>query len=397
MKSLHDVWALRLEKYTKEVQNYLKFIFTGHIAVVLLFALGAAGYAYSDWVQSVPESFPGAWICAVIFALLLAYSPPVTLLKRADSVYFLPLESRLDELFNPALKWTFFSQLYLPVFAFIVALPLLNALYGLPSSLLIGLPIFLLLLKWWNVQTEFAFGRAYGGAHVWRDRLLRFATVLFFIYFYITGNLLVAVLFLFVVILYGKWTKRQAIGKAFPYEHFISLEEGRMSRFYHFANYFTDVPHLSGKVRRRAWLDWVYKPLKKGPQSAHAYLVWRTWIRSDELLYLWIRLTAILLVAAWFIPFMWAVLVFAGALAFASTIQIWQSMNREQHFRMDQLFPLSAWSRGTAVKQLISRVQVLQAILVGGLLAATGNWLTGLLASVLILVVSFGTLVMAKK
>ena len=42
--------------------------------------------------------------------------------------------------------------------------------------------------------------------------------------------------------------------KPFPYDHFISLEQNRMMRFYRFANYFTDVPHLKGSVSRRAGL-----------------------------------------------------------------------------------------------------------------------------------------------
>src|SRR5690606_667050 len=123
MKSLHDVWSRRLQKYTLEVQNYLKYIFTGHIAVVLLFSLGAAGFAYSEWIQNIPPEFPGALVLAIIFGLLLAFSPPSTLLKEADSVYFLPLESKLDEFLKPALKWSFFSQLYLPVIVFVVSLP----------------------------------------------------------------------------------------------------------------------------------------------------------------------------------------------------------------------------------------------------------------------------------
>ena len=33
---------------------------------------------------------------------------------------------------------------------------------------------------------------------------------------------------------------------AFPFDHFIEVEQSRMMRFYRFANYFTDVPHITG-------------------------------------------------------------------------------------------------------------------------------------------------------
>lgn len=397
MKNLHDIWSKRLHKYTVEVQNYLKFIVTGHIAVVMLFALGAAGFAYSEWIQDVPPAFPGAFLLAVIFAFLLALSPPSTLLKEADMVYFLPLESKLDAFLKPALKWSFLSQLYLPVIVFVVSLPMVNALYGLSSSFLIGFPILLLLIKWWNVQTEFAFRKQGAGEQVWLDRLVRFLLVGLFVYFYIENLLVVAVLILFVIIFYGKWIARKAVGKPFAYEHFIGLEENRMLRFYQFANYFTDVPHLKGKIKARTWLNWSYGWIQSGPQNAHLYLVCRTFIRSDELFYLWVRLTVIIMVGAWFIPFQIGVALFAGALAFATAIQIWQGLTHTQHFRMDNLFPLTQFSRQGAVWKLIIGLQSLQSLAVAGVLVILGEPVTALLTFVIILAVSFVTVTVLKN
>ncbi len=397
MKNLHEVWSKRLQKYIVEVQNYMRFIVTGHIAIVMLFAIGAAGYAYSEWVQDVPEGFPGAWLMAVVFAALLAYSPPSTLLKEADMVYFLPLESKMDSYLKPALKWSFVSQIYLPVIAFIVSLPMVNALYGLPSSLLIGLPIMLLLLKWWSINTEFSFRKAKSGHNVWVDRLFRFALVLLFVYFYVIGQMLVAILLLFGIIVYGRWAKQQASGKPFPYEHFIALEENRMLRFYQFANLFTDVPHLKGKIKERRWLNGLYRFIKTGPRYAHYYLVWRTFIRSDELFYLWVRLTVISMAGAWLIPFPLAAGIFSAALAFASAIQIWQGLNQTHYFRMDNLFPLSKFSRRQAVGKLVLVVQTLQALLVAATTAAAGQIVFAGFMLAIVLGVSVITLLFLKK
>ena len=108
-----------------EFQKYMKYVFTGHLAIVLVFTIGAGGYAYSEWLKEVPADFPAALITAVIIGAALAFSPPVTLLKPADTVYFLPLETKLDTVFKTALRWSIFSQLPLPFILYIVALPLL--------------------------------------------------------------------------------------------------------------------------------------------------------------------------------------------------------------------------------------------------------------------------------
>ena len=397
MKNLHDVWSKRLHSYTLEVQNYFKYIFTGHIAVVMLFAIGAAGYAYSDWVQNVPQDFPAAWLLAGIFGILLAYSPPSTLLKEADMVYFLPLEKKLDEFLKPSRRWTFFSQLYLPVIAFIVSLPMVNAIYGLDSSYLIGFPLLLLIIKWWNVQTEFAYRKAFSGFRVWLDRLVRFALVAAFTYIYVDNLVLIAGLILFAMILYGKWVQNRAAGLPFPYEHFVRLEENRMLRFYQFANYFTDVPQIKGKIKPRSWLNWIYKLIGKKPKDAHYFLVWRTFIRSDELFYLWVRLTLLSMAGAWLIPFTIAAAIFAGALAFATAIQLWQGLNQTQHFRMDNLFPLSAFTRQQAVKKLIFIVQGLQAVLVGAVLVFNGAYVTAAIVLAVILFVSAATIIFSAN
>lgn len=397
MKNLHDVWSKRLHKYTVEVQNYLKYIFTGHIAVVLLFALGAAGYAYSDWVQNVPADFPAAWILALVFGVIFAFSPPSTLLKEADMVYFLPLESKLDEFLKPALRWSFLSQLYLPVIAFIVSLPMVNAVYGLETSYLIGFPLLLLIIKWWNIQMEFAYRKAFAGNRAWLDRLARFVLTAAFTYLYVQNLILFAAFFLFFMIVYGKWVQHRAAGLPFPYEHFVRLEENRMLRFYQFANYFTDVPQIKGKIKARRWLNWLYKLVGKQPKDAHYYLVWRTFIRSDELFYLWIRLTVLSIAGALLIPFTIAAAVFAGALAFATAIQLWQGLNQTQHFRMDNLFPLSEFSRQQAVWKLIAILQVSQSVLAAAAVLFTGAYLTAGILFVIILVVSMATLAFAKK
>lgn len=397
MKNLHEVWDKRLRRYSVEVQNYLKFIVTGHIAVVMLFAIGAAGYAYSEWVQAVPPDFPAAWLMAVIFGSLLAYSPPVTLLKEADSVYLLPLESRLDEYLKPALRWTYVSQLYLPIVAFIVSLPLINALYGLPSSYLVGFPILLLLVKWWNVRSEFHWRKSAGGHKVWLERAVRFLLVAGFAWSYIEAHLIIAAVFLFAMIFYGRWVERGAAGKAFPYGHFIELEENRMLRFYQFANYFTDVPHLKGKVRERRWLNPVYRVIKSNAANAHLYLVSRTFIRSDELFFLWVRLTLIIMAGAWLIPFQMAIALFAGALAFASSIQLWQGLNQSQHFRMDQLFPLSTHSREKAVWKWVINVQLIQAAAVFIVLVIAGQLVTAIIVLLVIGIVSLATLAGARR
>lgn len=96
MKNLRDVWSSRFMHYISEVQKYMQFVFTGHIALVLVFLVGAGGYQYSEWLKIVESDFPAEGLIALIIGVLLAFSRPTTLLREPDQVYLLPLESKMS-------------------------------------------------------------------------------------------------------------------------------------------------------------------------------------------------------------------------------------------------------------------------------------------------------------
>lgn len=363
MNSLRDIWTTRFQHYMVEQQRYLKYVFTGHLAIVILFVIGAGGYSYSEWLKVVPETFPAALLVSVIVGLLLTTGGPVTLLKEADIVYFLPLETKLMEYLQRSLSWTVTSQIFLVLIVGIVAVPLLNTVEGTRGLSLLIFFVAIFVLKWWNVHNDFSFRWMNEGHGVWGDRLIRFllsAAVLYFLL--IDAWLLLALIALPTIFYAYVWISRR--GKnPFPFEHFIKVEQNRMLRFYRFANYFTDVPHLRGSIRRRGWLNFLYSFISFGQSNTQTYLVLRTFIRTDETFYLWIRLTFLSALGAIFIPIPIVAVIFSGALAFAASLQLKIALGAETTFRMDMLYPISDSARRKAVLKVVRAAQWLLAII----------------------------------
>jgi ABC-2 type transport system permease protein len=364
MNSLQDVWRIRFLYYVNELQKYLKYVFSGHLVIVFVFVLGAGGYQYSEWLKIAPSDFPAIWLVSGILGLLLAYSPPTTLIREPDQVYLLPLESSLMGYMKKALNWTFWSQIFIVLLPFLVSIPLLSQVGRVEPVTLAMVFISMFLLKYWNVRVEFAFRWANEGHGVWGDRVIRaLISVLFLLAVFTMIPLYFALLMLPIIFYYYVWVK-QLKGQPFPYEHFVKLEQNRMLRFYRFANYFTDVPHISGSIRRRVWLDWVYRVVPYGRASSQEFLLFRTFIRTDDTFYLWLRLTGIATIGAIFIGIPFVVMIFVGALAFASALQLKQALSSSNEFRMDMLFPIGEKARGLAVNKVVRIVQVVQAIIV---------------------------------
>lgn len=365
MKNLRDVWSSRFMHYIGEVQKYMQFIFTGHIAIVLVFLIGAGGYQYSEWLKVVQTDFPAEIIIALIVGILLAFSRPTTLLREPDQVYLLPLESKMSQYFSKALAWTYWSQVWIVAIVYVVCIPLLKAVTELTTIDIWTIFLLVIVLKYISVQGEFNYRYSERGNMVWVDRLIRAIVFAAAIYLGLHAQLLLAVVVTVISVIYIIVFRKKSIGEPVPYEHFVKLEQNRMMSFYRFANYFTDVPHLHGSIRRRSWMDWLYKFVPYGKGNAQKYLVFRTFVRTDDHFYLWLRLTAISAIIAAFVDIPVVTWIASGALSFATTIQLKQALLSSGEFRMDMLYPLPDNARQLAVKQIVRLAMITQAIIVG--------------------------------
>ncbi len=388
MNDLKSIWGKRFYHYMREVQKYMQYIFTGHLAIVLVFAIGAVGYAYSEWLKEISTDFPAAILAAVVIGGALVFSAPVTLLKPADLVFFLPLEKHLPHYVKRALRWSLFSQIPLPIILYIVALPLLSTTNTASTTVLLWLVAFIVVLKWIFVETEFSVHFARSGQGIWRDRCVRFIIAASFIYLWLSPYLYFIVIPAIVLGVYTAYWYKQKEQKPFPYEHFIALEQNRMMRFYRFANYFTDVPHLKGAVSRRRWLSFFMQRPKFGETVSQSFLIKRTFIRTDDTFWLWVRLTVISMVGTYFISIPVAILILVGALAFASSLQLIYALRSSDEFRMDMLFPEPQVFREQAIRQVVRAVQWIQAglVFIVGIIAFGLSPTVGLLLVVMVIV-----------
>lgn len=398
MNSMREIWGNRFVHYMTELQKYMKFVFTGHLAIVLLFTIGAGGYAYSEWLKEVPTNFPSALLTALIIGLALSFCSPVTLLQPADIVFFLPMEKKLEEYLKKALRYSLISQLPIPFILFVIAVPLLAATNVADKPQFYLTAIVILLVKWLYVESEYHYRHANEGAGIWKDRLIRFILAALLLYVTLAGYPVLIPVFGLLMAIYFLFWKKRSSAKPFPYEHFIMLEQNRMMRFYRFANYFTDVPHLKGSVSRRAWLGFLMRPAKFDHSSPQKYLLRRTLIRTDDTFWLWVRLTALSIAGVVLIPFPIVVYIFSGALAFATSIQLVHALRAGDAFRMDNLFPESADTRAPAIRKTVSAVQYIQAlaVLLSGFIAI-GISVTPVIVTLIILLVSEVTIRLSNK
>lgn len=348
MLKLNSLYGERFQSYFIELQKYMQYILSGHIAVVLLFTLGAAGYSYSEWLKVPHPDFPVIFVASLALSLLIVPNQPALLLRHADQYYLLPMAESLPSYIRPALRYSVFVVALRSVVALIALFPMLSRVGEVESSMLWSLVILVLVMAYWNVHTKYAATVAFVVPPL-IDLCIRFIVLFALFYSFLSESYAVAVVFGFVGILYA-WFMKKESRKPYPFDRMIAYEQQRMQRFYQFANYFTEVPHLRSKISRRAWLDGVLSN-----RTLNRFLFTRSFVRKDELFYTWLRL-ALLMIFAPLLSFSLLSTVFVVVFTFAISLQLYQGLLYNQLFRMDMLYPQVKESREAATIQLTRKV-----------------------------------------
>ena len=294
MKPINTLWTERIRANNQEIRKYLRYMLNDHLLFVLIFGIGGGAFYYQKWVAQLDESFPVGWMMALILGTALTISPVQTLLKEADQVFLIPLETKMKSYFQKGIWTSFFKQSYVLLILLAILMPIYVQVKGEGFQTFFYLFVPLLLLKIWNLFIhwfmlkfqEIEYGRL--------DYIVRFllnVICLFFIIesasFWLIGFMGIICILLFV---YFSATSGK---KLIKWDKLIKLEEQRMMTFYRIANLFTDVPKLKGAVKRRKWLDFLLQLIPYSQKNSYQFLYARTFIRNTEYFGLYVRLTFI--------------------------------------------------------------------------------------------------------
>lgn len=359
----------RVASYYAEVRKYTRYMFNDHLLFVLVFALGAILYYYSGWVKTIDETYPVPLLMAAVLAIVLVWSPVYTYIKRPDTVYLLPLEEEMKTYLQKAVWTSFAAQIYVLVALLAFSIPMYAAVKQTGfGSFFIFLAV-LLAAKLWNLFCRLEALNLPSNEKRIIDLAVRLLQNFVLLYAVFSGYMAIAGLAVLFMLLWLFHMGRQG-NRPLKWELLADLEEKRLADFYRIANMFTDVPHLRGTVKRRAWLD----GLLPGPQSGtHTYLLFRTFVRMNEYFGLYIRLTIIAALIILFSGTMAVQLIAALLFLYLTGFQIMPIAVRHDHIIWPRLYPAGNGEKKAAVQKLLMRIMLVQSILFAGLSIINGT------------------------
>ncbi|WP_163654430.1 ABC transporter permease [Listeria sp. PSOL-1] len=358
----NELWKKRYSHYTDELVKYLRYMFNDHLLLVLLIGIGALIFYYADWVKTLKPGFPGIPLMVVLLTVAICAGQIVTLLKRADSVYLIVQEKGMAPYFRKAQVASFWLQSYSFVIILGAAMPMYTAITGYSYSRFFGLLVALILIKCWNVGFSFQALKLDNSDTAW----LYFRVILsaLLIYLVLAFHLLWTIPITIVVLLvsYAAILQRTK-DVTLRFELLIVKEEARMNRFYRLVNLFTDVPHLKGTVKRRAYLDFLYKPIPYAKRKTFAFLWSRTFVRTNEYIGLYVRLTVICAILIIFIQGLYLNLLFSLLFLYLTGFQFIPMLKHFDGQLMMKLYPVEPKIERRSFVHFIRILLVGQAVL----------------------------------
>ncbi|WP_059350484.1 ABC transporter permease [Bacillus coahuilensis] len=384
------LWEKRFQAYFIEIQKYLRYMFNDHLLFVMIFAVGGGAYTYSEWIKTIPESYPGILVLAVVLSFFSTWTPFYTLLKEADKVYLLPMESRLNDYFKKSMRLSFLFPTIIQLMALLVFMPIYVRVTGEGFSAFLYLGVILMVLRLWNMFIKWSILKTQESSPEFFDTLIRYILNALTIYVMFQPSLtLIHVLILLVILgSYGITMVTSSKSKLLKWERLIAIEEQRMLRFYRVANLFTDVPHLKGQVKRRNWLSFCYQFVPYNREQSYSYLFSRSLIRSDEYFGLCVRLTLIgACLIVWndipVLQFFFSVL-----FLYLTGFQLIPLVEKNKWMIWNLIYPFPKQKMIPSFVRLVQFILFFQSIVFFFLLIILGDYSTGLLMGALNIIFS---------
>ncbi|WP_147533120.1 ABC transporter permease [Bacillus marasmi] len=374
------LWKDRFSQFTKELGRYLRYIFNGHLVVVLLFLLGTGAYYYDLFVETLTLDFPAALIMALVLGLFLTLSPIYTFLLDADKIFLLPLETKLGSYFKKSIAVSFVFQLYILVMILALFMPMYVQVHQGSFKSFFTFLLLLAIMKLWNLFSRWQIQYHVSEQLHALDSIVRFVLNGLFVYFMLIEEpLWMTVMLALMIGLYVYW-RRETRNRGLKWEQLIDLEEKRLTSFYRIANLFTDVPKLKDQVKRRRGLDWMLNWISLRQENTYLFLYMSAFVRAGDYLGLVFRLTIIGGIALWLVKFGIGQVLIVLIFLYLTGFQLLPLANHHQNKLWVMMYPVAESLKYKAFQQLLLAILLFETVILFLVLLVSGAYLYGSIA-----------------
>lgn len=360
-----DLFKSRLQRHLREMAKYLRLVFNDFFVFALMFLLGGLGYGYSNVLKQLKM---GLWWAPVIVVLVLLVTLQVgrfaTLIEDADRVFLLPKERAMHAYLVAARRYSQgLAQTTQVIVVFLLA-PFLRVALGWSVPQIVGLLVAQVILKDTLLRLDLASAYQVTGQRRMNEWPIKWGLglVALAIGVWLTpyAAIVLAVLADGAV---AVWLQRHWQQQQIRWREQIKIEDNRMLGIYRFFNLFTEVPMVEGTIKRRHYLDWLFKSIKPTHRQTYTYLFSRGMVRGTDFSGLVVRLTVIGMLLLYFVRGEWLPVLLAALFIYLIGFQLLPFFQQYDDVVFTHIYPIAPELRLKSFEHLVTLILGVAALL----------------------------------
>ena len=359
------LFKTRLQRHLREMAKYLRLVFNDFFVFALLFLLGGLGYGYSNMLKTLKT---GYWWAPVVALLVLVIVAQIgrfaTLIEDADRVFLLPKERAMHAYLVAARRYSQGLAQATQVIAVFLLAPFMSVTMAWPVLSLVELGLAQIILKDALLRLDLASAYQVTGQtrmnrweFKWLLSIVVLAAGLWTLPLVAVG--LALILDIAVAVWYAQHWQKQQI----RWREQIKIEDNRMLGIYRFFNMFTEVPMLAGTIKRRRYLDGLFKLIKPRHDKFYLYLYSRGMVRGSEFSGLVVRLTVIGMLLLYFVRGEWLPVILAALFIYLIGFQLLPFFQQYEDIVFTHVYPILPAQRLKSFVTLITLILSVAALL----------------------------------
>jgi ABC-2 type transport system permease protein len=276
----------RAAAFRKEIVPHFRYVFQSGFGLFVSAIFFSALVWYVDLIKNIPVSWPADLVGVGVIVLAAVRAPLRTYLRPADSVFLLPMESRILQAYvRPALRAAIWAVVLRTLAVFAIYAPIymrapITMDIANTRSMVIMAALFAIVAGC-NVYSGWRERLPASGLWRWGLRIVRWLLTVIVVAALLLKPLALAIplMLLSMAVVWLLW--RIPAQHALPWEKLIGEEEAVRRRWMSFLGWFVDVPTETSKPARRTWIAWIGDFLLWQHRLAWHFLYAKVFLRGE--------------------------------------------------------------------------------------------------------------------
>ncbi|WP_203621707.1 ABC transporter permease [Apilactobacillus nanyangensis] len=358
---MNSLFNQRLQSHFTQMSKYLRYVFNDFFVIALMFIIGGIGYQYAMFIKNLQA---GKWweqlVLVVVLLVVMQLNNLVTFVKRADFVFWLPKEKEFFAFLRSGLRYSKSLAIIVQIVAWFVMIPFIEkSMVTTNIALILMFLVIMVVLKMMILNFQMIDNYHHNGNllnnKVFYRVIVPLVVVALATYINVYVGVVIGIMMLILSHLLVAKLKQQSI----DWQVVIEKTESHENSLNRFFNMFTDVENMQGAVKRRGYLDPVFKMFN---DDVYSVLYSRGIVRDKEISGLLARVSVLGAIIIGAIKLEWMAILIALLFMYLIVFQLIPYFTNFEDNVFTSLYPINFDQQVKSFTDVIGKIMILVVI-----------------------------------